>query len=73
MNKIPVSFSYHEKTYSGDLVKVSGGGNLYHLYVNGYYQGQLSSSDQGWQFSTQKHGIVQELSMYFGNIIKLSQ
>jgi hypothetical protein len=70
---IPVTFTHNSKTYSGILSGVSGAAtsSMWHLYVKGYYQGQLIKTAQGeWQFSTQKEGIIPELSAYFGRVVE---
>jgi hypothetical protein len=64
-----VQFTWEGKTYNGELRPVSGAGNMYHLMVKNYYQGQLVRTDNGWQFSTQKHGYINELSMLFGKYV----
>jgi hypothetical protein len=61
-----VSFTWNGKEYNGELRRVSGAGNMYHLMVKNYYQGQLVRTDKGWQFSTQKHGYIPELAYFFG-------
>jgi len=71
MNKIPVCFTYLNKPYCGHLIKISGGGNLYHLYIKDYYQGQLVYSEHyGWQFTTQRRSINLQLSEHFGKVVK---
>jgi hypothetical protein len=69
-----VEFSWKGKRYRGELKPVTGAasGNMYHLIVKGFYQGQLVKTDRGWVFSNQKEGIIPELSEYFGQAVKSS-
>jgi hypothetical protein len=70
---VNVVFDWNGKTYNGELRRVSGAGNMYHLMVKNYYQGQLVRTDKGWQFSTQKHGYIDSLAIHFGNIFDLEK
>lgn len=67
-----VQFTWNGKTYTGELRSVSGAGNIYHLMVKGYYQGQLVRTDHGWQFSNQKQGYIEALSSFFGKVVDTS-
>jgi hypothetical protein len=66
-----VEFNWKGKGYRGELKPVSGAASskMYHLIVNGFYQGQLVKTDQGWVFSNQKEGIIPELSDQFGRVV----
>lgn len=64
-----VTFTHNQKQYSGELRKVSGAGNLYHLMVKGIYQGQLVKTDTGWNFSSQQ-GYNPDLAKLFGERVE---
>lgn len=65
-----VIFTWKDKQYSAELRPVSGAGTIYHLMIKNYYQGQLTKTELGWQFSTQKHGYLPELSMQLGRYVQ---
>jgi hypothetical protein len=65
-----VTFEWEGRKFEGELRQVSGAGNMYHLLVKNYYQGQLVKTDKGWQFSTQKHGYIKTLSIHFGQYVQ---
>jgi hypothetical protein len=67
---LAVDFTWNGKQYNGELRQVSGAGNMYHLMVKNYYQGQLVRTDKGWQFSTQKHGYIESLAKRFGRYLE---
>jgi len=62
-------FDWEGRKFEGELRRVSGAGSIYHLMVKKYYQEQLVRTDKGWQFSTQKHGYIDTLALFFGEII----
>jgi hypothetical protein len=64
-----VTFSWNGKEHTGTLKPVSGAGNVYHLMIRNYYQGQLVRTSNGWQFSTQKLGYLPELASVFGKLV----
>lgn len=64
-----VSFNWQGKNYDGELKQVSGAGNVFHLMIKNFYQGQLVRTAKGWQFSTQKNGYIPELAEHFGRQI----
>jgi hypothetical protein len=64
-----VTFTWKDKEHAGELKPVSGAGNVYHLMIRNYYQGQLVRTSNGWQFSTQKNGYIPELAAHFGSKI----
>lgn len=57
-----VDFTWNGKTYKGELRPVSGAGTLYHLMVKNFYQGQMTKTETGWQFSSQKYGYLEAIS-----------
>jgi hypothetical protein len=66
-----VSFPWQGKFYTGELKPVAGATqkSMFHLMVKGYYQGQLYRTETGWTFSNQRHGIIAELSIFFGKFV----
>jgi len=61
-----VTFTWEGREHTGELKPVSGAGNVYHLMIKNYYQGQLVRTVNGWSFSTQKHGYIPQLAKAFG-------
>jgi hypothetical protein len=65
--KIPITFKRNGATYQGTFNAVSGGGGgMFHLMIDDYYHGCLIKTQSGWQFTTQKEGVIRELGEYFG-------
>lgn len=64
-----VEFNWDGKQYTGELKPVSGAGNVFHLMIRDFYQGQLVRTSNGWSFSTQKNGYIPELAAVFGSQI----
>lgn len=71
MNDIPVEFTHNSVKYFGTFTPVSGAGStaLYHLYVGGFYRGQLWRVSDGWRFASQS-GDIDYLEDYFIQQIK---
>lgn len=70
MDKIPITFEYKGKVYSGHFEPVHGaGGNMWHLMINKYYCGRLSyTTTNGWQFDENSFG-GKELTDFFADVI----
>jgi hypothetical protein len=67
-----VTFTWERKEHSGELKPISGAGNVFHLKIRNYYQGQLVRTTNGWQFITKKLGYIPELADHFGVIVEKS-
>lgn len=78
MEKIPITFEHHGKTYSGYFGKVAGGGDssTWHLYDDkNYYLGRLriSSFNHEWVFDESSPADrLSGLANYFGNFVSTS-
>jgi hypothetical protein len=70
MDKIPVSFEYKGKHYTGYFDAVSGAaGKLWYLTLNGFHWGQLIYTENfGWRFENNK-GTMKELTDYFADVV----
>ena len=70
MDKIPISFDYQGKHYSGYFVPVHGAGaNVWYLMIDNYYCGRLRlTENQEWAFDANKFG-AEELTDYFADVI----
>lgn len=71
-DKIPITFEYEGKQYSGHFSQVSGAASsgTFHLMIDHYYCGQLILTENfGWQFTSQTKKF-QELSDFFGQYIE---
>jgi hypothetical protein len=64
--KIPITFEYQGKTYSGSFNAVCGAGvdtGVWYLMINNFYYGRLRTSSFGWFFDG---NIFNDLADYFG-------
>lgn len=72
MLKIPITFTFRQKEYTGYFQQVSGGGSssLFHLIVDGYYWGQLFNTESGWRFYSNAYPEMTEMfSDHFGSVV----
>lgn len=59
MNKIPVTFEYEGKEFSGTLDEVAGAGaDYWHLTVNKHYWGRLRKVGETWFFDESKWKVA---------------
>jgi hypothetical protein len=69
VEKVPVTFTYQGKTYSGHLSQVHGSGQrLWHLMVNNFYWGNLTYVN-GWVFHSNSKPELSALADHFGDYI----
>jgi hypothetical protein len=70
--EIPIEFDYEGEYYKGHFEGgEGGGGNVWHLIINKYYNGQLVySQTYGWAFYNNS-GKMKELSEFFGEYVTL--
>jgi hypothetical protein len=69
---IPVTFTFRNVEYTGELSDVHGGGGThhYHLMVGNWYWGRLRFANQEWFFDpTPKHPEMEHMAEYFGSVV----
>lgn len=70
MTKVPITFRFQEKKYSGyfSLINGAGSSSLFHLMVDNYYFGQLWYTDT-WRFESNAFPDMRELAEEFGVVV----
>ena len=74
MDKIPITFTHHDKQFSGFFSKVQGAGSTSVWHLNdeqNYYLGRLRIGWQDqWYFDGSKaEDRLEELAQFFGNYL----
>lgn len=70
MDRVPITFEFQGKKYSGYFTHVNGAGSssMFHLTVDRYHIGQLWFSDR-WRFESNSTPEMRDLAEYFGDYV----
>ena len=69
MKSLPVKFVVEGKQYSGELRKVAGAREVWHLMVQNFYQGHLLKTRDAWDFAS-NDGRYPKLTEQFGKLVE---